>query len=112
MATHPSIDETHFLNFGAPDPKTELVEGGPHMWEIGSVVPNRIKTMTYKIDTCRFLAWHSKVISEDKDRLTQCQDTVTGWDGRSWFQRSSLPMGQHYKVTMSTHYHKLIHVLI
>ena len=40
----------------------ESVERGPHVWEIGSSVPSRVKPMTYKIDTCRFLAWHSALI--------------------------------------------------
>ena len=36
----------------------ELVEYGLHMREIGSSVPGRVKSKTYKIDTCHFLAWH------------------------------------------------------
>ena len=35
---------------------TELVESGPRVWEVGSLVYRRVKQMSYKIDTCRFLA--------------------------------------------------------
>ena len=29
----------------------------PRIWEIGSLVASRVKPMTFKIGTCRFLAW-------------------------------------------------------
>ena len=34
------------------------------------------------------------------DWLAQCQDNVTKWDVRAIF-----PVGQHYKLTMSAHWH-------
>ena len=48
--------------------------------EIGSLVPGQVKSMTYRIDTCRFLAWRFAVIRWGKDWLAQCQDNVTEWD--------------------------------
>ena len=35
----------------------ESVEREPLVREIGSSVPRRVKSMTYKIDTCHFLPW-------------------------------------------------------
>ena len=35
----------------------ESVESGPRIHEIKSSVPSRLKSMTYKTDTHRFLAW-------------------------------------------------------
>ena len=40
----------------------ELVERGYHVREIGSSVPGRVKSMTYKIDTWLFLAWRSVLV--------------------------------------------------
>ena len=45
----------------------ESLERGPRVREIGrwaveNLVPGRVKPMTYKIDTCRFLAWRSELI--------------------------------------------------
>ena len=28
-------------------------------WKVGSLIPGRVKPMTFKIDTCCFLVWHS-----------------------------------------------------
>ena len=38
-----------------PGVVAESVEQGLRVWEIGSLVPQRIKPMSYKIDTCHFL---------------------------------------------------------
>ena len=35
------------------------------------------KPMTYKINTCRFLARYSALLGYGKDWLAQCQDNVT-----------------------------------
>ena len=41
----------------------ESIEHGLRMWEMGSLVPSRVKPiMTYKIDVHRFLARHSALI--------------------------------------------------
>ena len=40
------------------------------------------------------------------------QDDVTVWDVKPWYQQSSLPIGQHYKVIMIAFYHKLLPVTI
>ena len=53
------------------------IERGPRVQEIGSLVPGRVKQMTYKVDTCPFLAWQSVIIEYSKDWLIQCQDNVT-----------------------------------
>ena len=37
----------------------------------------------------------------DKDWLAQSQDNVTEWDIRPWCWWPVLPVGQHYKVTIS-----------
>ena len=39
------------------DMVAEHVEYGPPVREIRSQAPDRVKLMTYKIDTCCFLAW-------------------------------------------------------
>ena len=38
------------------------VECKPHVQEIASSIPSRVKPMTYKIDTFCFLAQHSALI--------------------------------------------------
>ena len=43
-------------------PVVELIEHRPHMWEIRSLVLGRVKPMTLKIDTCRFLARRSALL--------------------------------------------------
>ena len=45
----------------------ELIECGPHVWEMGSLIPGRVKPMTYQIVTYRFLAWHSEEIEQGVD---------------------------------------------
>ena len=69
--------------------------------------------MTHQIDTCRFLARCLALLGQGNDWLAQCHDSVTEWDVQvmvlmAWF----FPVGQHYKVTMSVHCHKLVPVLI
>ena len=62
--------------------------------------------MTYKIDTCCFLARvarRSALLGYGNDWLVQCQDTVTELDIRSWSWWPGLLVGQHHKVTMSVH---------
>ena len=50
---------------------------GPHELKVGSLIPSKVKLMTYKIGICHFLAWHSALIGYDMDWLAQCQDNVT-----------------------------------
>ena len=54
--------------------EAELIERGPCV--IRSLIPSRVRAMTYQIDTCRFLAWISALIGSRKDWLAQCQDNV------------------------------------
>ena len=77
-----------------PDPVSQSVERKPRIWEIssGSLVPGRVKLMTYKIDTFCFLAWHSALRGYDKDWLALCQDNVTEWDNESWCQCPDFPV--------------------
>ena len=65
---------------------TEWVERRSCVKEIRSSVPCGVKRMTYKTDTCHFLAWRSALIGLGKDWLAQCQDNVTKWDIGSWCQ--------------------------
>ena len=58
----------------------ELAEPGACVWEIESLVPGRVKPITYKFDTCHFLVWCSALIIYGKDWLAQDQDDVTEWD--------------------------------
>ena len=60
-----------------PGAVAESVEPGPHVRKIMSSVPGRVKAITYKIDTCCFLAWHSMFTEQDKDNFDQCQDNMT-----------------------------------
>ena len=46
---------------------TELVEREPQVWKIRSSIPCRVKPMTYKICTCRFLAWHLAFIRTEQE---------------------------------------------
>ena len=59
-------DYNHIWNPSAEIPDlgavVELLERGPPVWEIGSSVPSRVKPVTYKIDTCHFVAWRSALI--------------------------------------------------
>ena len=43
-----------------------------------------------------------------KDWLVQYQDNVRVESGHVTYWWTGLPVGQHYKVTMSVHYHKLV----
>ena len=57
----------------------ESVERVPRVQEIGSSVPSWVKPITYIINDCNFLAWHSVLIGYAKNWLAQCQDNVTEW---------------------------------
>ena len=45
--------------FANPGTVAESVEHRPRMREMGSLMPDCIKPMTYKIDNCHFLALYS-----------------------------------------------------
>ena len=79
-----------------------MVERRPRVWEIASLILGRVKTMTYKIDTCRFLAWRLALIGSGKDWLAQCPDNVTEENIGSWCRSPDFSMGQHYEVTMKS----------
>ena len=54
----------------------------PCVWEIWSSVPGRVKPMTCKIDTCRYLVrWMFDI---NRIRFAQCQDNMAEWDIGSW----------------------------
>ena len=76
-----------------------------------SLIPARVNSLTYKPDTCCFVAWQSILISEGKDWLAECQDNVTEWDiGLScWWP--DFPVVQHYQVDMSVYWHKSVPVM-
>ena len=82
-----------------PSAVAESVDWRPRTREIGSSVPGRVKPLTYKIDTCHFLAWLLLLIGYGNDWLTECQDNVTGILGHDF------PLGLHYKVAMSAYCH-------
>ena len=46
--------------------------------------PGQVKSMTYQIDTCHFLAWRSALLEYDKDWFAQYRENVTEWDTESW----------------------------
>ena len=82
------------------------------VWKVGSSNPSRVKLMTYKIYTCHHLAWHVALIRQGKDWLEQCRDNVIVWDIGSWYWWFGVPVGHHYKVTMSVHCHQSARVQI
>ena len=64
--------------------------------------------MTYKIDTCHYLAWRPELVEPGMDWLAQCQDNVAEWDIGSLVS----PVGQLWEVAMSVHCRKLVPILI
>ena len=81
------------------------------MWEVKSLVPSRVKPITYQTDTCRFLAWRSAVIGWDKDWLAQCQEKVTeGY--RVMVSATRFPSEAEYKDTMNAQCHKTVPILV
>ena len=62
----------------------------------------RVKLLTLKLIVVASFSQGLSIIivGYSKDCLTQCQDNVTEWDIRYW--QPGFPVGQHYKVTMST----------
>ena len=57
---------------------------------------DQVKPMTYKIDTCHFLAMCLALLGYGKDWLAQYQDNDTEWDTRSMSQWHCFPVGQYY----------------
>ena len=55
----------------------KLVEHWCRMREIVGLNHGRVKPMTYKVDTCRFLARCSALLGQGKDWLAQYQYNVT-----------------------------------
>ena len=73
----------------------------------------RVKPMTYKIDTCCFLARCSALLGEGKDWLAQCEDNVIEWDFRSWCRWPGFPVGQHYdEIAISARCQKSVPIVI
>ena len=50
------------------EPILWYLERRPPLQEAGSSIPGRVKLMTYKSDTCHFLAWNST----ESDNVTEC----------------------------------------
>ena len=50
-----------------PSAVTESVKHAPHMWEIRSLLPGRVKPKNVKSDTSHFLAWNLASIGSGKD---------------------------------------------
>ena len=48
---------THSLTHSLPDAVAELVECRLPVREVENLIPGRVKSMTYRIDTCHYLAW-------------------------------------------------------
>ena len=59
----------------------EMVECGPRGWEIGTLVPGRVKAMTCNICTCRFLSWCSALIIEGGISEHDASGLLMQWDG-------------------------------
>ena len=85
-----------YLYITTPGAVAESVEHWSRLREIVGSNTGRVKPMTYKIDTCRFLARCLVLLGQDKDWFAQCQDHVTEWEIRSWCWRPDFPVGQHY----------------
>ena len=81
-----------------------MVQSGLRVQEMRSLVPSRVKPMTYKIETCQFLALHSVLLGQGWDWLAQCQYNVTEWVIGSGCQ--------HYYAPMSVYCHKVVIILI
>ena len=77
-----------------PDAVADSVERRYPMQKIGGLSLNWFKPMAYKIDTCRYLAWHSALMECVKDWLAQCQENVPLWDIRSWWHWPGLLVGK------------------
>ena len=69
------------------------------------------QTCDVNIYTCHFLARCWALLRLAKDWLGQCQ-YVTMWDVRSCQWQPHFPVGQHCKVKMNAHCHKLAPILI
>ena len=73
MRTYPSINDGVLYVVFTPlfpttidqwglDVMAGLAEHWPHVWDIDSLFPSRVKALTYKIDICHFLALCSALI--------------------------------------------------
>ena len=85
----------------------ESVKRGTRMQKIRSSILGQVKPMTYKIDTCHYLAWCSALIGYGKDWLTQCQNNAIEWDTGSWCS-GLIIQWEHYRVVMSVHCHNSV----
>ena len=103
---------THLAYGKVLDAVAQSVNGMLPVLMVMSSNPSRVKPMTYKIDTCYYLAWYLALIVWDKDWLAQYQDNMTDWDIGSWCQPVDLTVGQHNKIAISARCHKSVPVLI
>ena len=63
-----------------PDEVAESIEQGPHVLEIGSLVPGLVKPVTY----IKLILVASYITMIGQVGLAQCYDNVTEWDIWSW----------------------------
>ena len=98
--------------YHVPDTLVESIEQRPQMLEFGLSIRCRVKPVTYNVDTCHFLAWHSALIGYGKDWFAECQDKLTEWDHGSWCWQPDFPVAQHCKVIVCANCHKSVLILI
>ena len=89
-----------------------LVERRLPVWKVGSLKHSRAKHVTYKIDTCHYLAWRFALIGWDEDRLGRCEDNLTVCDIRGFGAGGLISQWDSTKFAMSAHCHKSVSVLI
>ena len=63
-----------------PDVVADSMERLLCMWEIGSLVPGRVKPVTYKIETCHFLARRSASFRIGQGLISSVSGNGTMWD--------------------------------
>ena len=100
------------LRISQPEVVTEFVQRRLPVLKVGSSNPSRVKPVTYKIDTCHYLAWRLVLIGYDNDWLVQYKDNVTEWDTGLLCWLTGLSVEQHYKVVIYVHCHKSVPTLI
>ena len=74
----------------------EIRRFGPHGFE-----PWSSQTIGLKLTYLLVTSWHMALLGYGKDRLAQCQDSMTEWDIRSWCRWPGLPVRQHFNMAVS-----------
>ena len=73
------------------------------MWKLVLLGTDRLKMLSYKIDTFYAQSGALVLINYNKDCLIQYKDNITEWDMGNGTSSLGLPMGQHYEVKILTH---------